>query len=455
MKSKTALGAGFALLLVNSGYLNAFPEPNLFYVVNVLLHIGLGAVVFTGWILIWGKPSEPGRPLGPSGSGPHARGKPLLYGRGSEGFTLASLAALTGLALAIVGAKTPYRWLLITHIICCAAAALAFCARYRALAPALCVALLLPVSARVRGRFFPDPSHRIVNPKVVAASMDEEGGGPASPFFPSGAVTNTGTTIPSDFFMDSKACAECHKDIYDQWNSSMHHFASFNNQFYRKSIEYMQDVVGTRPSKWCAGCHDHAVFFNGRFDRPIQEQIDTPQARAGLGCMSCHSITRVRDTTGNNTFTMEYPPLHELTTSKNPLVRGLHNYLINTAPEPHRRAFLKPFMRLDASEFCASCHKVHLDVPVNQYRWVRGFNEYDNWQASGVSGQGARSFYYPEKSSNCVDCHMPLVRSQDAGPHAGVVHSHRFPAANTAVPFVNQDAQQLRVTEEFLKDNIV
>ncbi|MBI3693682.1 MAG: tetratricopeptide repeat protein, partial [Acidobacteria bacterium] len=42
-----------------------------------------------------------------------------------------------------------------------------------------------------------------------------------------------------------------------------------------------------------------------------------------------------------------------------------------------------------------------------------------------------------------------------AGPHAGVVHSHRFPAANTAVPFVNQDAQQLRVTEEFLKDNIV
>ena len=55
-------------------------------------------------------------------------------------------------------------------------------------------------------------------------------------------------------------------------------------------------------------------------------------------------------------------------------------------------------MRKDSAEYCSSCHKVHLDEPVNHYRWLRGFNEYDNWQASGVSGQGARSFYYPAKS---------------------------------------------------------
>ena len=48
-------------------------------------------------------------------------------------------------------------------------------------------------------------------------------------------------------------------------------------------------------------------------------------------------------------------------------------------------------------------------MPVNAYRWIRGFNEYDNWQASGVSGEGARSFYYPAKPQGCADCHMPLV----------------------------------------------
>jgi len=171
--------------------------------------------------------------------------------------------------------------------------------------------------------------------------------------------------------------------------------------------------------------------------------------------MSCHSITRVGDTLGNGGFTMEYPPLHELTTSKNQVVRAVHTYITKIAPEPHRRSFLKPFMRLDASEFCSTCHKVHLDVPVNQYRWFRGFNEYDAWQASGVSGQGARSFYYPATSSSCVDCHMPLTPSKDLGSHKGLVHSHRFPAANTAVPFANRDAEQLRVTEQFLKDKAV
>ena len=76
--------------------------------------------------------------------------------------------------------------------------------------------------------------------------MDGEGGGPKSPFFPSSAKTNVGGIIPSNFFMDSEACGECHKEIYEQWKSSMHHFASFNNQFYRKAIEYMQDTQSAR-----------------------------------------------------------------------------------------------------------------------------------------------------------------------------------------------------------------
>jgi hypothetical protein len=54
-------------------------------------------------------------------------------------------------------------------------------------------------------------------------------------------------------------------------------------------------------------------------------------------------------------------------------------------------------MRNRMSEFCSTCHKVHLDVPVNNYRWFRGFNDYDNWQASGVSGKArARSTIRPK-----------------------------------------------------------
>ena len=98
---------------------------------------------------------------------------------------------------------------------------------------------------------------------------------------------------------------------------------------------------------------------------------------------------------------------------------------------------------------------MHLDVPVNAYRWFRGFNDYDNWQASGVSGQGARSFYYPPKPQKCADCHMPLVASNDPAAKNGKVRSHRFPGANTALPFVNRDAEQLKVVQDFLRDGQV
>jgi Flp pilus assembly protein TadD len=187
-------------------------------------------------------------------------------------------------------------------------------------------------------------------------------------------------------------------------------------------------------------------------DTPIKQIVHRPESQAGLGCMMCHSIANVKSTMGQGDFYLEYPQLHELAASKNAVVREVHDFLIKLNPEPHRRVFLKPFMREQTAEFCSSCHKVHLDVPVNHYRWFRGFNEYDNWQASGVSGQGARSFYYPPKPAQCADCHMPLEASHDAGNIHGFVHSHRFPGANTAVPTANEDAPQLKLTEDFLKN---
>jgi tetratricopeptide (TPR) repeat protein len=197
------------------------------------------------------------------------------------------------------------------------------------------------------------------------------------------------------------------------------------------------------------------LLFAGKFDTPIREQLDTPEAHAGLGCVSCHSIVHVGSTMGQGDFTIEYPPLHDLATSDNWLLRAAHDYLLKLDPVPHSRTFLKGFHTGQSAEFCASCHKVHLDVPVNAYRWIRGFNEYDNWQASGVSGEGARSFYYPEKPQGCSDCHMPLVNAKDPTARGGKVRSHRFPGANTALPFVNRDEEQLEVTRAFLQSGAV
>jgi tetratricopeptide (TPR) repeat protein len=436
----------FILLVLNSSYLAARADPSLFYFANVMAHIvlGVGLVIFGARFLLrrW-------------------RG----LSRGQVGIAgILALGALTGLALMIRGATRPYRWLLHAHIAVAVAGAAVFIVYYlgwragrqrkRAIWARRGAAIglaLLPLAALSHGYYVERSDGRIVNPDLPPPTMDGEGDGPASPFFPSSATTTTGKLIPADFFLTSEQCGRCHRDIYDQWYSSAHHFSSFNNQWYRKSVEYMQEVVGTRPSKWCAGCHDHAVFFNGRFDTPIKEQIRTPEAQAGLACTSCHSIVHVKSTMGQGDFVIEYPPLHDLATSENRWLRWAHDYLLKLDPQPHRRTFLRRFHREQSAEFCSACHKVHLDVPVNHYRWIRGFNEYDNWQSSGVSGQGARSFYYPPQPRTCVDCHMPLVPSDDPAAKNGMVRSHRFPGANTALPFANRDYEQLRITEEFLR----
>ena len=408
------------LTVLNAAYTAALPSATIFYIANVLLHLALGAAAVLWLGFAWRR---------------SLKVAPLV------------LAGICGVYLFFAGATTDHRWALLSHVALAVIGLAILLPKWRA-----GLAVLTVAAAALRWGV---PEERIRNPKVIPLSMAEEGAGPRSPFWPSSARTNTGKVIPSDFFMDSQRCGECHWDIYQQWKGSMHHFASFNNRFYRATIEHMQELSGTQGSKWCAGCHDHAVFFNGRFERPIKEQVETPEAQNGLGCVSCHSIVHVGSSMGQGDFTIEYPPLHELASSPNEWMRLLDNSLIYLNPEPHRRTFMKAFMRKDSPEFCASCHKVHLDQPVNHYRWLRGFNEYDNWQASGVSGQGARSFYYPEKPATCSNCHMPLIASRDPGNKSGMIHSHRFAAANTAVPFVNKDAEQLRTTEQFLKSGFI
>jgi tetratricopeptide (TPR) repeat protein len=440
----------FLVLLVNTAYVAAFSSATVFYMANVLAHVVLGAALAIATMFV----------LRRSG---WLRGAPVAI-------SLLFLACALGAVLTFAGNVRANAWILWSHIGIAALgiAALVPFVRKRAplddgqrtrfrkgFAAALALLIALPAAAHAYKRFFPNPNNRIVNPASAPLTMEGEGGGPKSPFFPASAQTNVGGIIPSNFFMDSEACGECHQQIYREWKSSVHHFASFNNQFYRKAIEYMQETQGSpRGSKWCAGCHDHAVFFNGRFDKPIEPQIDTPEARAGLACTSCHAIVHVDSTMGNNGFTIEYPALHQLMTSKNRAIRAMVDFMTYLDPEPHRETFLKPFMTAQAAQFCSTCHKVHLDVPVNNYRWFRGFDDYDNWQASGF-GDGARSFYYPPKGQTCTDCHMPLEHSAEPGNRHGEIHSHRFPAANTAVANANRDVEQLAAEQKFLTSGFI
>jgi tetratricopeptide (TPR) repeat protein len=451
---KTVVGVLVAALLVNSAYLWGRNDANVFYVANVLFHFGVGviAVVFgTRWTF--------GR---------------VVHGSWLERIVggLLLLGSLTGLAVVVTSARRPFYGLLLAHIVLMTVGVLllpfALPASNRRVAGAVVFGSLVLAGVF---RALPDSpsraitnsgaehgSNRIVNPDVAPADMaGETKDGAKSPFFPSSVETSDGKFIPSKFFLESERCGDagCHPDIVAQWRDSAHRFSSFNNQWYRRSITYMQEIQGIEGSKWCAGCHDPAVLLTGRWTKPIAEQLEAPESHAGLGCAACHSIVHVKNTMGNGGMVYEYPTMHRFAETDNPLLKALHDFVLRLDPVPHRVTFLKPFHTEQTSEFCSTCHKVHLDAPVNNFRWVRGFNEYDAWQISGVSGQGALSFYYPKEFKGCSDCHMPLVESQDAGNRGGKVHSHRFPGANTALPYAWNLPQQAKTTEDFLTNAIV
>ncbi|MCY3746128.1 MAG: multiheme c-type cytochrome, partial [Acidobacteria bacterium] len=196
-----------------------------------------------------------------------------------------SLLTLTGLGLAVVGSTLATRPLLYVHLAAAAGFA-ALLARRRVLFAPLLLAVAIPAGALLRPLL--PASGPLLNAGLPPTTMSGEAmGGADGPFFPSAAETRHGGLIPEEFFLGSDACGRCHADITHQWSESAHRFASFNNPWYRRSIEYMQDVVGVTPSKWCAGCHDHAVLFSGLMDQPIAEIVDRPSASAGLGCVSC------------------------------------------------------------------------------------------------------------------------------------------------------------------------
>ena len=124
----------------------------------------------------------------------------------------------------------------------------------------------------------------------------------------------------------------------------------------------------------------------------------------------------------------------------------------------HKKTFLKDF-HSDA-EFCSTCHKVHLPKELTAYKdFLRGQNHYDPFLLSGVSGHGARSFYYPPQAKeSCASCHMPLKESTDFGAKRYddtgrlTVHDHLFPAANTGLAWLKDRGDMVEAHAKFLQE---
>lgn len=442
--SRALLWAGAALLVATGAYLAAENRPEPLLLANVLLHLVLGiglAVPFALWW--WRRRGEPGVRLGGL----------LLLGSAAAGLLLVALGnrsglkvllwahavlGLAGLAVLLLAVPRPQRGKL-----------------WQASAAGLLLAVLVPVLAIAYRSSWTGEAAAFANPPMPRNAAEQAMGGAEGPFYPSPASTRNGGLVPQKVFTESQSCGRsgCHPDAVEQWSSSAHRFSGFDNPWYRATYEAMREARGPVAARWCAGCHTPAVLLSGAADRAPAEVAGTPLGEAGVSCTACHAISAVKTSIGQGSYEVGVPALYDLAVSDSALARWTHDVLLRVDPDLHRRSFTQPHTA--TAEMCSTCHAAHMDKAVNGYHWIGIFDDYDAWQKTSLSGESyIRAGYFP-KPQSCVDCHMPHVPSEDAGGAGGRSRSHRFAAANTALPALRGDREQMKEVTGFLRSGAV
>ncbi|MGB7495352.1 MAG: tetratricopeptide repeat protein [Candidatus Acidiferrum sp.] len=263
---------------------------------------------------------------------------------------------------------------------------------------------------------------------------------------PGNAATVGNQFIQPGAFPPAEYCGHCHEEAYHQWRQALHS-NSFRTPFYRASVNILIRNKGIEYSRHCDSCHNPIAVVSGALTKDAQ--VDRSFDQDGLTCTTCHSIQQLQSTAGNGGYVMGVPAVMVDENGKRIPGEVPFGDIIEH-PERHSQAVMQPFYR--TPEFCAACHKANLPSPLNDYKFIRAFTTYDEWQNSKFSQRNPLTFYSAD-FVRCQDCHMHRAPTalHDYGAKDGMFASHRWTAGNTAVPFYYGFDEQLQKTIEFLK----
>lgn len=268
-----------------------------------------------------------------------------------------------------------------------------------------------------------------------------------NPFTPGNATTTTGTFIPGEMFVPSKRCGNCHTDAHAQWRQSAHGNA-FREPFYQKNVKDLQNQRGIEFTRHCESCHNPAALFSGALTK--NSKVKRPFDDDGVSCIACHMIQSV-DGRGIGGYVMAEPALL-VKEDGTRLLGGVTDQNILDDIPSHRRAMMRPLLK--QPEYCGSCHKSQVPRELNDYKFLRAFMVADELQMSSFSKESPHPFYVRDKET-CNSCHMkrepaPLF---DVSAKEGKLATHRWAAANTAIPYFYKWPEQLDAVTKFLEND--
>jgi hypothetical protein len=301
---------------------------------------------------------------------------------------------------------------------------------------ALCACQRAPSALAATAPAAPPPAAATAPaPAAYAARIPNDSGR----FYPSLARTQEDRAISTQLLADSKVCESCHQEAVHEWSASAHAHASFDNPWYRASVDALRHDNGLTPSRHCAGCHDPVLLFAGDMDADVR--ADHPYAAVGVTCAVCHSISQVTSD-GNASYTLLTDPIPLPTPGDADSLRR------------HRERVASKALR--GPGLCASCHRGFLGRHTGIDHNLLGMDEPGAWRASAWGGtrSGTLEAVAPQ---TCSECHMRAepARLPDVSAKDGSLRSHRFPGAQTALAALTGDARQLEVSQDLLRHSIV
>jgi len=200
-------------------------------------------------------------------------------------------------------------------------------------------------------------------------------------------------------------CGQCHKQIYEEWSSSNHAYASISPMFHafeQKFQELTQGTVGT----FCVRCHQQVGTQLGE-NRETPLWAMSQISREGVTCITCH---RVKEQYGkvNGERRVEpgkiFEPVYGTGEKSviNDIIVNKEVYSVKTSKDGrgmdiHNGMMTNP--QLTKSEFCVSCHQVAVNLGIKlEIVW-------DQYRDSPARKAGV----------TCQDCHMGKVPGKPEG----------------------------------------
>ncbi len=244
---------------------------------------------------------------------------------------------------------------------------------------------------------------------------------------------------PSVSPSDVDTCATCHSDVAEQWKTSAHFFASFDNPIYRASVLRFRKERGNEKSRFCGGCHDPSLMVDGMMDHDVP--TDDLRAFSGVTCRTCHGATHARKD-GNGSLDLRIAPI-EL--PKDGDAESVARHKIAATPAPLRTAGL-----------CIGCHRVFLDEGSGNAHHLMGQDEGTPWMRSAFAGSMGERVDENVAPSDCRGCHMPKEDAKlgDAAAKNGKITSHRFLGGHTWLASMRGDAEQVERMRQLISKAI-